>query len=83
MVDGKEVGVIRILAQEHSMQHHALTSARRSAVMNGWGWIKSMAEVLGAGKRFICTLTDLFGRFFVQGLGLGRRDVPSLGATAK
>jgi hypothetical protein len=51
--------------------------------MNGWGWIKSMAEVLGAGKRFICTLTDLFGRFFVQGLGLGRRDVPSLGATAK
>jgi hypothetical protein len=40
--------------------------------MNGWGWIKSMAEVLGAG-----TLTHLLGLFFVQGLGLGRRDVPS------
>lgn len=67
-VDGKEVGAIKILVWEHSVQHHALTSARRSAVMNGWGWIKSMAEVLGAG-----TLTHLLGPFFVQGLSLGRR----------
>jgi hypothetical protein len=41
--------------------------------MNGWRWITSMAEVLGAGKRFIYMLTDLLGPFFVQGLSLGRR----------